>query len=118
MSTALHEDPQKTWIGESRYAYCLPSDEHADDSGQMPGGLRACPELSLGSFYIACFTWSLMVITGTGGTDFYPNVQSDVETVIVCTMVLVGVLLWAYVLSQCAAAALERGSFVQRADVP
>ena len=32
--------------------------------------------------------------------DYYPNVDSDGETVVVCTMVLVGVLLWAYVLSQ------------------
>ena len=41
-----------------------------------------------------------MLITGTGGTDYHPNVQSDVETVVVSAMVLIGVLLWAYVLSQ------------------
>lgn len=104
MSTALHEDPQDTWIGMNRFAYCTPADAPdnvPDDAAHpLPGGLRLCPDLSLGSFYIACFSWSLMVLTGTGGTDIYPNVQSDAETVVVGAMVLIGVLLWAYVLSQ------------------
>merc|ERR1712185_491650 len=40
-----------------------------------------------------------MLITGTGGTDFYPSSASDAETIVVCALVLCGALLWTYVLA-------------------
>lgn len=41
----------------------------------------------------------MFLITGTGGTDYYPSADSDVETLIVCLMVICGALLWTYVLA-------------------
>ena len=35
-----------------------------------------------------------MVITGTGGTDFYPSAKSPSETLIVTLLVVIGALLW------------------------
>ena len=49
--------------------------------------------------YVASLTWALMLITGTGGTDYYPSADSDGETMVVCAMVLCGALLWTYVLA-------------------
>ena len=40
-----------------------------------------------------------MIITGTGGTDFYPSAQSDVETLIVTILLLSGAFAWTYVLA-------------------
>ena len=48
---------------------------------------------------IASLTWAFMLITGTGGTDFYPNADSDAETLVVLCLVLCGALLWTYVLA-------------------
>ena len=39
-----------------------------------------------------------MVITGTGGTDFYPSSLSNAETLIVVSLVIFGALLWTQVL--------------------
>ena len=46
----------------------------ATDASVALGG---CDGLGVGSWYLAAFSWSLMVITGTGGTDFYPSSLSD-----------------------------------------
>ena len=40
-----------------------------------------------------------MVITGMGGTDFYPSAQSDAETLIVTLQVVVGAFMWTRVLA-------------------
>lgn len=40
-----------------------------------------------------------MVLTGTGGTDFYPSSLSNGETIIVTSMVVVGALIWTQVLA-------------------
>lgn len=55
--------------------------------------------MDVGTYYLASFSWSIMVITGTGGTDFYPSSLSNAETLIVVTLVIFGALLWTQVLA-------------------
>ena len=127
MQTTLHGHPQMTWLGPERYGYCTENqtasaqltwadDGAADDVRRAPalvqrarrlvdgggGGkpwLENCAEMRLESWYIASFTWALMLITGTGGTDYYPSSASDGETLVVCVLVVCGALLWTYVLA-------------------
>ena len=40
-----------------------------------------------------------MIITGTGGTDFYPSSESSTETLVVTILVLLGAFTWTYVLA-------------------
>ena len=49
--------------------------------------------------YIASLSWSVMIITGTGGTDSYPSSASTPETAVVLVLNLIGVLLWANILA-------------------
>ena len=57
-----------------------------------------CPSLSLGYFYLAAFSWSAMMITGSGEVGFYPS-QDGPETVIVTVLIVLGALMWARVLA-------------------
>lgn len=61
--------------------------------------LPGCGGVTLWSWYLAAFSWSTMVITGTGGTDFYPSGDSDAETLIVLVLVVLGAFLWTLVLA-------------------
>ena len=58
-----------------------------------------CPGLSAGEWYAASFSWSLMIITGTGGTDFYPSAKSTPETVVVLSLIFIGAILWTQILA-------------------
>ena len=58
-----------------------------------------CEHLGVGTWYLAAFSWSTMIITGTGGTDFYPSYRSHVETAIVCIFVISGALIWTNILA-------------------
>ena len=66
------------------YGYC-----ELESSGvsAADGPIEGC-SLGLGSYYLAALSWSVMVITGTGGTDFYPSSLSNAETLIVVTLVI------------------------------
>jgi len=56
--------------------------------------------LGTGDKFIAAYSWSVMLITGVGGTDFYPSSNSVSETVVVTVLVVCGALMWAYVLAK------------------
>ena len=58
-----------------------------------------CPGLTPGVWYIAAFTWSLMIITGYGGTDYYPSSKSVTETFFVMLLNLCGAVLWTQILA-------------------
>jgi len=62
----------------------------------LPGCNKA---LTLGSWYLASLTIAILMITGTGGTDFYPSHTSDSETVVVLVLVVCGALFWTHVLA-------------------
>ena len=93
LTAALHPRVDDTWLGGQLYGLCKPGDAEGD------GPLAGCRSLSLGSWYLAAFAWSVMIITGTGGTDFYPSSASDGETVVVTVLVLWAAFLWTYVLA-------------------
>ena len=44
-------------------------------------------------------TLAVMIITGTGGTDYYPSSESTPETLVVTLLVLCGAFIWTYVLA-------------------
>jgi len=58
-----------------------------------------CAGLDTVTWYIASLSWSVMIITGTGGTDAYPSSASTPETAVVLVLNLIGVLLWANILA-------------------
>jgi len=71
----------------------------ASASHASPTAMDNCDMMSVGSWYLASFSWSIMIITGTGGTDFYPSSLSNAETLIVVSLVIFGALLWTQVLA-------------------
>ena len=81
ISTAMHSNKQDTWLGN--YGYCKDDDCY----------------VSTPVLYLSSFMWSVMIITGTGGTDFYPSESSEAETMLVLVLMLVGALLWTYLLA-------------------
>lgn len=91
LEASLHESPQDTWLGVRRYSFCddlEPVTLNVGD-GDTVGttlqgsisstGITDCDMMGVGSWYLAAFSWSVMIITGTGGTDFYPSSVSDSE---------------------------------------
>jgi len=80
-----------TWMG--LYSYCDPVYLPPNSTGEA----YVCKEVP--TLYLAAFTWSMLILTGTGGTDPYPSVASDSETFIVIVLNLFGGLLWTSVLA-------------------
>ena len=113
LEASLHPHPAATWLGPGSYRYCereyleRTEDEDyltakeafdiADSAGTGP--LAHCRETSLFTLYLASFSWATMVISGTGGTDYFPSHSSDPETVCVTILVVIGALLWTRVLA-------------------
>lgn len=101
LQATLHDSPMDTWLGF--YGYCAgpsPAGPSAPAGTPPATGLTSeCAGLQVGTFYLAAFSWSTMVITGTGGTGAYPSPESAAETVIVVSLVLLGALLWTQVLA-------------------
>ena len=98
LQATLHSHPEDTWIGERAYALCdamAAVGRPADAPVLIPG----CENLSLPSWYLASLCWALMVITGTGGTDFYPSGDSDGETLVVVVLVVIGAFVWTLILA-------------------
>ncbi|KOO32278.1 voltage-gated ion channel superfamily [Chrysochromulina tobinii] len=88
IQTNLHDELQDTWLGADKWGYCRAGDEPC-----------SIAEIGRAQFYIASLTWGMTIITGTGGTDFYPSPTSTGETLVVLVLVLVGALVWTYVLA-------------------
>lgn len=110
LQAVLADDPARTWLGAYSYCHPLTSAQATEvDAYNRARGLQSapfrllreyqCPGLSTGVFYFAAFSWSCLVITGTGGTDFYPAEFSLTETAVVTSLVLLGALIWTQVLA-------------------
>ena len=102
LQASLHSAPDRTWLGPGAYGYCVPAvlkqgTDQALDA--LDHSVPVCGDVHIGKLYLASFSWSTMVITGTGGTDFYPSNNSDPETIVVTMLVVVGALLWTRVLA-------------------
>ena len=97
LQAVLHDDPAVTWLGLQGHCSDVPI---SPGSNIAPHQVFAhqCASLDLPSFYLAAVSWSAMIITGLGGTDWYPS-QDNAETMIVTVMVVLGALMWAKVLA-------------------
>jgi len=106
LQASLHADPHLTWLGPELYSFCEGSFPNSssigvsDIEGDNSLALAGCHGLGVGTWYLASFSWSIMVITGTGGTDFFPSNKSDAETIVVTVLVLIGALLWTTVIAK------------------
>ena len=75
LQTSLHHYARETWL--VRFGYCLETESNplmtvADCTGQ--GG-----SVNTEVWYLACFSWALLVITGSGVGE-YPTAFSPPET--------------------------------------
>jgi len=95
--SSFASNPTDTYLGDLEYCrpagvinLTLPSGSH------LAKGMycRGWAEL-----YLASISWSLLVITGTGGADAYPRVQDAKETAVVTLLVLVSAVVWTNVLA-------------------
>lgn len=103
LQAAMAGNIEDTWLGSSMFAYC--ESEESTPSPYIPpskelSALEGCPGLNVGSWYLAAFSWSIMVITGTGGTGLWPSRRNDTETAIVTFLVVIGAFLWTTVLAR------------------
>lgn len=114
LSAGLHASIDETWVGQHLYGLCqddrfLPKPLRAEGAANDVDGLGhrmplsmplpGCPNLGIGSWYLAALSWAVLILTGSGGTDFYPSASSDYETLVVTILVLVGSFIWTTVLA-------------------
>ena len=120
LQAAMHESPSESWLGV--YGYCdgpggqggpfappwvqtllnasgVTRPTRRTIKGEYDAWTIECSGLTLSTWYIASLSWSIMIITGTGGTDAYPSSTSTTETTVVLIMVLVGALIWTQLLA-------------------
>ena len=57
------------------------------------GGVR------VDEWYMACFSWSLLVITGNGVGASYPTPYSVPETLVVTTIQFLSAMMWAVIIA-------------------
>ena len=101
LQASLHNSVHDTIAGKNLYDLC--GDEDAEPVRKVALGaefvLAGCTRLSTAGWYLSAFSWSIMILTGTGGTDFYPSSSSFAETLVVTLLVLFGAFTWTYVLA-------------------
>ena len=104
LQAAMTDNPESTWLGSAMYEYCdqslLAEAQSTPGASPVDSVLKGCAGLTIGSWYLASFSWSIMIITGTGGTSFWPSPNSDIETVFVTLLVVMGAFLWTSVLAR------------------
>jgi hypothetical protein len=62
LEAGLHSSVHDTWLGSELYNLC---GENMNNQGSQPDGIvEACSRLDIGSWYVAAYSWSIMVITG------------------------------------------------------
>ena len=97
LQASLNESPNvSTWLG--LYGFCSEDKGAGVSTGTKPL-VEGCEGLTAGTFYLSALSWSVMILTGTGGTDFYPSHHSNSETLIVLVLILYGAILWTRVLA-------------------
>jgi hypothetical protein len=96
---AFADSPLQTWMGT--FGYCGAHLE-ANATGHvliedLVGSEHVCIEP--GAMYLVSIYWSIMIITGSGGTDFYAQQFTIAEMGLVSALVLLGALIWTDVLA-------------------
>jgi len=90
MSASMQEDPRHTYWYRSNFCQNINLDAHTF--------IEQC-NLEISQFYVACFTWAVLIVTGTGGTDNFPNEHSTSENIVIITVGLAAALIWTTVLA-------------------
>ena len=110
LHASLLPSPNESWLGADFYGFCdaptvgeasafTTSGAEGELTASALPGCEAEKVLTVGAWYLASLAWSIMILTGTGGTDYYPSSSSESETLIVMLLVIVGALLWTRVLA-------------------
>ena len=79
-----------------RFGYCLEAEKDLTmtvEQCMKSGNVRA------DSWYLACFSWSLLVITGNGVGGAYPTPFSTAETIVVTIIQFLSALMWAVIIA-------------------
>lgn len=90
----MQTEPQKTYWGTA--GFC--DDLLVASSGPALALVQAC-QITEGEFYVACFTWAMLIVTGTGGADSFPSATSVPENIVVTLLNMVAALFWTTVLA-------------------
>ena len=92
LQTSLHAFADQTWL--VRFGYCLGS--LSDPTLTVSECTESVP---VGSWYLACYSWALLVITGAGVGGGYPTPFSVAETIVVTCIQFVSAIMWALILA-------------------
>jgi len=104
MVATLHQDPYQTYWGQHGAPPFCNENAAGNTSGNSATGdaatgiLEICG-MSVAEWYVACLTWAMLVVTGTGGTDEFPTSTSMAENIVVTMLNLVAALFWTTVLA-------------------
>ena len=110
-----------TWLGGGMFAVCEDPQLLLVRSGEEgTTALPGCAGLTLSRWYLSAFAWSIMVITGTGGTGPWPTANSDTEMAFVICLVIIGAFLWTSIIARFCEVATNSNpgltAFLQRLD--
>lgn len=107
------DDVKTTWLGPHGYGFCetrleefvseIGSAKASGPSTVMGSAFETlgdgCEHVQLGSLYLAAFSVSAMLITGTGGADSIPSRVNDGEGIVLIFLLILGAFLWTRVLA-------------------
>jgi 5'(3')-deoxyribonucleotidase len=94
LQTTLHTFARETWL--VRFGYCMEAESDPTmtvDQCMTVGGVRA------DAWYLACFSWSMLVITGNGVGGSYPTPFSTAETMVVTIIQFLSAMMWAVIIA-------------------
>jgi hypothetical protein len=95
LSAAMHHHPSETYWG--RNGFCGHALGPPPREGPLADGLVASGTaevdkpsgfldqcgIRVKDFYVACFTWAMLIVTGSGGTEGFPTPGSTAENMVV-----------------------------------
>jgi len=93
---SFNGNPTSTFLGDLQYCREGPVNVTSSDGVHLADGMFCRGRFEI---YLACTSWALLVITGTGGADAYPRVQDATETALVTFLVLASAVVWTNVLA-------------------
>jgi len=91
----MHENPLDTYWAQHG-TFCTASTITGTTTSQNV--MEVCG-IGAGEFYVACFTWAMLVVTGSGGTDEFPTATSVGENLLVTGLNLGAAFFWTTVLA-------------------
>lgn len=100
LSASMHSDPRDTYFYRIGFCTSLSSDDYdpTDSETLLLNFAEEC-NISAGRFYVASFTWALLLVTGSGGTATFPTNTSTAENLVLSSLKLFAGLFWTIVLA-------------------